>query len=137
MNSKKLSTVSFEPDDGTGLLGRPTLWDLAKTLEVLEKVAPNYGLLHVSRIQHLSPLQWMTWVYLQENCYFVAGIIQEAFTDVFWGSLEGTEPTWPREKAPTAREAILCHVYGQVTVSGLFKFVIEGRFIDEYHFEFG
>ena len=55
MNSKKLSTVTFEPDDGSGLLGRPTLRDLAKILEVVEDVTPNYDLLNVSRMR-----KWMS-----------------------------------------------------------------------------
>lgn len=50
---------------------------------------------------------------MKENCYFVAGIVQEALMDMFWGVLDGREPTWPREHAPDARNQILRRVYGE------------------------
>lgn len=107
------STVLFAADR---LVSRqPTLRDLAQVVGAINSVSPNYNLLKVSRAPSI-PLSCPCPLFkpsIQENCYFVASIIQDALTEMFAGALKGDPPTWARRHATSAAVDILRRLQGQ------------------------
>ncbi|KAF8318457.1 hypothetical protein DL93DRAFT_2225770 [Clavulina sp. PMI_390] len=71
----------------------PRVKDLVAILSVIEKISPTYSLIN-------------------ENCYFLASILEEALMDMFDGvAAEPVGVRWSEEKAPKAREDVLSRLY--------------------------
>lgn len=108
------STVLFATDR---LVSRqPTLRDLAQVVGAINSVSPNYNLLRVCRTSSIPlsfPAKHIFKLSMQENCYFVASIIQEALTEMFAGALKGDPPTWARKHASGAAKDILLRLKDQ------------------------
>lgn len=81
---------------------------LAQLLAIISSVSPKYSLIHVRDFVpgHGSWLPNAEFIE-QENCFFLASLLQETLTDVFKGTLQGDRPTWARKQAPAPRLAVL------------------------------
>ena len=89
----------------------PTLHHLVVILGVVQDVSPKYNPIKASRNRcrnHEAEAHSTK----QENCYFMASIVQEALQDLFDGkSREAGGTSWAEEQAPKAREDVLSRLY--------------------------
>ena len=89
----------------------PTLRHLMVILGVVQDVSPRYNPIKASCPRD-SDSEIRTHHTQQENCYFLASIVEEALQDMFDGKpREPVGNRWAEEQAPKAREDVLSCLY--------------------------